>query len=138
MLQTELRRATIPIFFDMIQCEYRSKGNFMSVSLNSFTFVPSAFTCLFWNCAKLTNQGFLNLVFNIITSNANQSAQIRPSTSYWTVRKQYASRCYSTDILLIKRGRGIYNHDYSPTVTTMIQIQIQIQNFNKLSQLGFS
>nr|XP_058959333.1 dedicator of cytokinesis protein 1-like [Pocillopora verrucosa] len=28
---TELRRATIPIFFDMIQCEYAAKGNFMSV-----------------------------------------------------------------------------------------------------------
>ena len=29
---SELRRATIPIFFDMIQCEYAAKGNFMSVS----------------------------------------------------------------------------------------------------------
>lgn len=27
---SELRRATIPIFFDMIQCEYASKGNFIS------------------------------------------------------------------------------------------------------------
>ena len=30
---TELRRATIPIFFDMIQCEYANKGNFTSVSI---------------------------------------------------------------------------------------------------------
>ena len=30
---TELRRATIPIFFDMIHCEYANKGNFTSVSI---------------------------------------------------------------------------------------------------------
>ena len=30
---TELRRATIPIFFDMIQCECANKGNFTSVSI---------------------------------------------------------------------------------------------------------
>ena len=30
--ETELRKATIPIFFDMMQCEFQIKGNFNKVS----------------------------------------------------------------------------------------------------------
>ncbi len=33
--ETELRKATIPIFFDMMQCELQIKGNFNMVSEQS-------------------------------------------------------------------------------------------------------
>lgn len=48
---TELRRATIPIFFDMIQCEYAISENFASVSpqyshgMVHKRFLPVSFTC---------------------------------------------------------------------------------------------
>ena len=30
--EAELRKATIPLFFDLLECEYRAKGSFKQVS----------------------------------------------------------------------------------------------------------
>ena len=47
---TELRRATIPIFFDMIQCEYANKGNFTSVSIYYWSRLVFHFPCRITLC----------------------------------------------------------------------------------------
>ena len=34
--EPELRKATIPLFFDLLECEYKAKGSFKQVSLLNF------------------------------------------------------------------------------------------------------
>ena len=40
--EPDLRRATVPIFFDMMQCELHSRGSFRTVCCYIITFVQSA------------------------------------------------------------------------------------------------
>ena len=35
--EAELRKATIPLFFDLLECEYKAKGSFKQVSPQIFT-----------------------------------------------------------------------------------------------------
>ena len=34
--EAELRKATIPLFFDLLECEYKAKGSFKQVSLIAY------------------------------------------------------------------------------------------------------
>ena len=37
--EAELRKATIPLFFDLLECEYTAKTNFKQVSLKQFVHI---------------------------------------------------------------------------------------------------
>ena len=42
--EAELRKATIPLFFDLLECEYRAKGSFKQVSPDFLLTCNSVFT----------------------------------------------------------------------------------------------
>ena len=62
--EVELRKATIPLFFDLLECEYKAKGSFKQVS---------PFDDVFWGVLNnKTNGGFIlwkNILFLVVDHN---------------------------------------------------------------------
>ena len=73
--ETELRKATLPIFFDMMECEQNARGNFSVVCiLPSIGFTPflknhsrkDRLCVEFFICLYLYSQNYLFYVFHTI------------------------------------------------------------------------
>ena len=72
--EAELRKATIPLFFDLLECEYTAKNNFKQVRLKHILYVFK--TRNFFLKSKLCTEVVLEgLYFDMITSKPTTEQQ---------------------------------------------------------------
>ena len=89
--EPELRKATIPLFFDLLECEFGAKGNFKQVS----TLFPSMLILAYMFCIRVTTQMYFRLHSRTLLHSGSSNRSENPFTaiSGYSWEKRLKEKC---------------------------------------------